>query len=492
MSRQIPRLFVTLLAVVLIGCTAAQLPPPATPTPVGQLKPAPTTAAPPGSLAASPSPIPNIGPGSRPTSVPSASHSPAAGGTVSPSPTASPSPMASPSPTTSPSPSFPLPAPSPSATPAQLAVQLSDPLQAAIEHQLALRRIPGLAAVVIFPDGSRWSGVAGEAAVNQHVPVTHETGFVVGSITKTFVTALVLQLAEEGVVDLDRPLRRWLPDYPRAGRITLRHLLSHTSGVFNYFEHPLYESRVFGQPRRLWTPDEILSEFEREPYFAPGSGFHYSNTGFVLLGMVVEQATGSSLGIELERRFFRPLGLDDTHFQGEGPPPGATATGYLRTSAGHREISDGSDYRPTRSAASVAWAAGGIVATAEDIATWASALYGGQLLEPNSQTELTDYAYSPYARGTYALGTRTRVLDGARMFGHTGSLRGYMAAMWHFPAEELTVVVLTNVGRIDGNRVADSLATVALPALRSGVSTPPPASPSIPPTGPSEGERYGP
>jgi D-alanyl-D-alanine carboxypeptidase len=299
------------------------------------------------------------------------------------------------------------------------------------------------------------------ATINPQRQVEADTPFVVGSITKTFVTALILQLAEEGALDLDAPLARWLPDYPRARRITLRQLLSHTSGVFNYFEHPLYDPLVFGRPSHSWTPQEILDEFQREPYFRPGQGFHYSNTGFILLGLVAEQATGATLGEELSARFFEPLGLQQTYFQGDGPQAGA-ADGYLRTTNGHRRVSGESDYRPTTSAATVAWAAGGIVSTAEDIATWTSALYGGEVLASDSLAMLTDYAASPYPRGTYGLGTRTRQISGVRAFGHTGSLRGYMAATWYLPSEDVTVTVLTNLGRIDGNRVADSLAVIVL------------------------------
>ena len=444
MLRRPPRILIALLAALLAACMA---PPPApSPTTVGVVSPTP-----------SPSP--------------------------SPSPTASPSPSPSPTPSPSPSPS-PTPSPSPSPSPQSLALRLADQLQVTLDEQLTLRRIPGAAAVVTFPDGSSWSGVSGHASLNPAEPVTSDTGFVVGSITKTFVAALVLQLAEEGALELDRPLARWLPDYPRARRITLRQLLNHTSGVFNYFEHPLYESLVFGRPSHEWTPQEILDQFGRTPYFPPGSGFHYSNTGFVLLGLVVEEATGASLGEELRRRFFEPLALDHTHFQGDGAQAG-WARGYLRSPSGHRNVTGSSDFRPTASAASVAWAAGGIVSTAEDIARWAEALYGGDVLNPDSLSAMTDHQFSPYPLGTYGLGTRTHLVDGARAFGHTGSLRGYMATMWRFPAEEVTVVVLTNLGRFDGNRLADALVRLALPADSEPSPGPSPTPPTSPATSPA-------
>jgi D-alanyl-D-alanine carboxypeptidase len=166
----------------------------------------------------------------------------------------------------------------------------------------------------------------------------------------------------------------------------------------------------------------------------------------------------------MRTRLFGPLGLTRTYLQGDGPPPPSAAHGYLVGSNGPRLVSDGTNYRPTTSAATVAWAAGAIVARALDLARWADALYGGDLLEPASLVEMTDFSANPYSLSSYGLGTRTRFIGSHQVVGHTGSLRGYTAAMWHFPAEDITVVVLTNRGRIDANPIADELAKVALEA----------------------------
>jgi D-alanyl-D-alanine carboxypeptidase len=334
--------------------------------------------------------------------------------------------------------------------------ELGSALQTLLNKQRTSINIPGVTATVIFSDGSRWSGASGNAALSPKTAATARTPFVVGSITKTFVAALVMRLAEEGVLSLEDPLSKWLPAYPNAAKISLRQLLSHTSGVYNYFEHPDYNSLVFKRPTYNWQPQEILDTFKRAPYFAPGTGYHYSNTGYVLLGMVAEKAAGVGLGEQLRTRFWQPLGLARTSFQGDGPPPSAAAKGYLLKSTGFKEISDSTGYRPTRSAATVAWAAGSMVATADDIATWGRALYGGGVLQPASLTEMLDYGRYP-GGGQYGLGLRTRTLDGRRMFGHTGSLRGYVAAMWHLPAENTTVVVTTNRGRIVANEIVNAI-----------------------------------
>ncbi len=430
------------LLVALFAACAAPAP---APTPV------PPTVAPatPTAVAVSVFPTALAAASVAPTAVPTP---PATASPAAPSPTASAVAVPSTGPPTT-----------PGASPAPPSATTFERLEALLAAERDARGMPGIAAAVIFPDGTRWSDADGQADTQPARDATPDTPFVVGSITKTFVAATILQLVEEGVVSLDDRLEEWLPDYRGADAITLRQLLNHTSGVFNYFEHPRYNAAVFGAPEETWTPEEILSRFRHAPHFPVGQGYRYSNTGFILLGMVIEEETGNSLGEELRTRFFDPLGLDETYFQGDGPPPPVSAQGYLRRQAGLVEITDGTDYRPTTSAATVAWAAGGIVSSANDLATWARALYGGAVLGPATLHEMIGVDATPYAGGTYGLGTRTRTIDGAQAFGHLGSLRGFQAAMWHVPTENVTFVVLSNLGRADVNPTITRLASIALP-----------------------------
>jgi D-alanyl-D-alanine carboxypeptidase len=304
------------------------------------------------------------------------------------------------------------------------------------EHQ-------GTVGVVLLDPGS-----------DERLSIRGDEPFPSASMIKVPILYEVMARVEEGRLSLDDPLSRWLPGYPNGHRLSLRQLLSHTSGVFNYFEHPDYARLVFKRPTYKWAPTEILDTFARKPYFAPGAGFYYSNTNYVLLGLVAEAAGGAPLGAQLRSRFTQPLGLTRTFFQGEGPPPAASAKGYLKPS-GMKEISDNTGYRPTRSAATVAWAAGDGVSTADDVATWTRALFSGELLSTDSLAEMLDH--SRYPGGIYGLGVRTRVLDGRRMFGHTGSLRGYVSATWHLPAENTTIAVMTNRGRINAHTIGNVL-----------------------------------
>ncbi len=360
-------------------------------------------------------------------------------------------------------------------------------LHAVLDRAQEQRGIPGIAASVGFADGSRWAGGAGLADIAGGDEATPATRFAIGSITKTFVTALIMQLAEEAELTLDDRLARFLPDYPDASVITLRQLLSHRSGIYNYFENPAYNRQVFSQPKKAWSQQEILA-FVRKPYFKPGTGYHYSNTNFVLLGLVAEAVTGQPLAKEIRRRFLDPLDLRDTHFQGEEPLPGSgAALGYLLLRGGHQGLHDGSRIVPNTSAATVAWAAGAMSSTVGDMARWATALYGGAVLAPESLAAMLEFQ----PRDAYGLGTRLAGFELQRAWGHTGSLRGFTSAMWYLPDVQMTVAVSTNLGRINPNAIVARLVRASfqrlgIPVVPAPTPSPPPAAgPSVVPATPA-------
>jgi D-alanyl-D-alanine carboxypeptidase len=333
------------------------------------------------------------------------------------------------------------------------------------QRRIALN-IPGISAAIIFPDGSTWATALGVAEVSPARPATTSTPFVVGSVSKTFVAAAILQLIDEGALSLDDPLSNWLPSYPRATQITLRMLLTHTSGVFNLYESRRYTRLVVNGPHRTWTPQMVLNKLSGTPYCDPGACYHYSNTGFILLGLVIEAETGKSLGTVWRERFFTPLGMNTTYFMGDGPPPATSARGYRKTKSGNVAINDGSTYRPTESEGTVIWAAGGIVASAPDIARWGRALYGGDILSETSLARMTAFTFRPERQGGYyGMGTRMRKFGAYNMEGHTGTLRAFNAAMWYLPELDLTVVIETNRTGIDANALTDALLAVAVPAV---------------------------
>lgn len=345
-----------------------------------------------------------------------------------------------------------------SAAPARVDPELATKLQARLDRWRISHRAPGVAVAVRLPDGSRWIGTSGKRIVGREAkPVRPWTPFAVGSLTKTFMAALILQLREEGKLWLGSKLSTWVPDYPMAGQITVKMLLNHRSGVFDYFAHPRYEARVFGRPTHRWRTNQIL-QMSGPRYCAPGKCYRYSNTNYVLLAQIVRKVTGKTAARNIRQRFLGPLGLDETYFQGQEPIGRTPAHGYWARTTGWQGFADGSRFRPNTSGATVAHAAGAMVSSVRDISDWQDALLGGQVLQPRSLQLMLSF----HPQSGYGLGMRRASLDGRAAIGHGGSLRGFVALMYRLPREDLDVVVLTNLGRTNTQTLADKLTRVTL------------------------------
>jgi D-alanyl-D-alanine carboxypeptidase len=349
--------------------------------------------------------------------------------------------------------------------------------------------IPGAAVTVILADGRTWTGVAGDAVVATHTKVTPETPFAIASVTKTFTAALILRLADEGRLTIDDPLARWLPDYPSAARITLRMLLQQTSGIADFFQSPKFDAALNRAKRHVWTPDEVL-RFVGKPTFAPGNGWAYSNTNFVLLGLVAEHAGGAPWAEQVRREFFVPLGLTSTYVQGVGTPgvPPAHANQMFVGSGGRilpRDLSDGSTFVPFTAVATAAFSAGSIASTSSDLARWGRALYGGEVLTPVSQAEMLtfDPNIQRYAALAYGLGVSRVKIDGRFVaYGHTGALAGTRAAIRWLPKERVAVAVVFNRDLFRGDDLIRHLVAALYPRPQPDASPGASASPSPAPS----------
>jgi D-alanyl-D-alanine carboxypeptidase len=349
-------------------------------------------------------------------------------------------------------------------------------LTAATRRELQLRldgirtkyALPGISATIILSDGTSWVGTSGLADVAADVPVRPETAFAIASVSKTFTAALTLALAEEGRFAIDDRVRTWLPELDIDRRITIRQLLDHTSGLRDYFFHPRIDRRLLARPDRRWDEARALRYVGR-PYFKPGRGWHYSNTNYLVLGLLAERVTGRSLGEELRDRFFEPLGLRHTWYQPTDEPTGPVAHGYRLTGKGDRvravDLSDGSSMTPFTSVVTAAAGAGAIASNPTDLARWARALYGGEVLSGAALGEMIGDAvrteqYAPAVR--YGLGVQFVEVGGRAALGHSGRLLGARSVVRWLPAEQVAVAVLTNQSRTDPGIVARALLRIAL------------------------------
>ncbi len=325
-------------------------------------------------------------------------------------------------------------------------------LQRIIDNQVGRKRVAGLQVAVRLADGETWLGTAGQAEFGPDRALEDDDQLAIASVTKTFIAALILQLVEEGKLDLDATFGTYFRDAPRKDSVTIRQLLSHTSGIYNFWANPRYgeisqawwENPSAGGLKsrsHRWTYDEMM-KLVKGGDFKPGKDYEYSNTNYVILGKVAEAVGGKPLHKQLDQRFFKPLGLEDTIYQPAQKPRSDAAHGHWDWGAGYTDHTQDSAYVPFMAAVSVADAAGAMASTARDLSVWASALYGGEVLSPEMTREMTTFLQP----GWYGLGADVAVFAGHRGHGHRGGIRGYESSMWYFPAEGVSIVLLSNQG----------------------------------------------
>jgi D-alanyl-D-alanine carboxypeptidase len=267
----------------------------------------------------------------------------------------------------------------------------------------------------------------------------------VGSITKTFVATVVLQLAAEGKLSLDDSVERWVPDLvPNGEAITVRRLLNMTSGLFDYLNDgdPAVVNRLTAQPELILTPADLVGiSTAHPPRFAPGASWSYCNTCYILLGMVIERATGRPVATELRDRIFTPVGLRATTFETGPRIAGRHAHGY--DSLAGSKVQDLSELNQ-----SWAWTAGAIVSTADDVARFYRALLGGRLLRPDLlQAMKTTVHMGDAPRGYgYGFGIFAQPMGCGTSLGHTGGTPGYVSFAFSSAGAKRQAVILVNRG----------------------------------------------
>ena len=271
----------------------------------------------------------------------------------------------------------------------------------------------------------------------QHAPDARRE---IASLTKQFTAAAIMRLVEQGKVRLDDGISQYVPSFPLQGhRVTIRHLLTHTSGIHNYTAKPEW--------RAHWaedlTPDSIVGFVVRDTFdFAPGAKLQYSNTGYILLGMIIERVAGRSYGAFLDDEFFRPLRLSRTHYCEKNPTDPNVAKGYSTRNGALVPAEYLSLTHP--------FAAGAICSTAADMARWEALFHRGQVLSPRSYQLMTSPTLlSSGARANYGFGLSIINMDVAglgsrRTIAHNGAINGYLTQQIYVPADSLAVVVLTN------------------------------------------------
>jgi D-alanyl-D-alanine carboxypeptidase len=325
-------------------------------------------------------------------------------------------------------------------------------LDVAVNQAMTAAGVPGAIVGIWGPDGDyvRAFGVADKTT---RAPMKADFYSRIGSVTKTFTVTAILQLADQGKLGLDDSIAEFIDGVPLGNRITLRQLARMQSGLVNYTETPEFQNAMFADPRRPFTPHELIDfAFTQPNKFPPGEGFEYCNTNTVLLGMVVQKVSGQPLNSYIQDHILAPLGMSHTSFPTTNAFPDPHAQGYTKQTADGKEAV-ATDWDP-----SWAWAAGAMISTLDDMRIWAPALAIGKLLTPQMQQQRLQTVGSPgmppqdgYGLGIFNLGG---------WIGHNGSLPGYQSVVVYLPQKQTSLVILTNTD-IDyqGGEPSTTLAT---------------------------------
>ncbi len=347
---------------------------------------------------------------------------------------------------------------------ALLPAQLPDAVDSFIENELHEQRIPGLALCVVS-DGKliRAQGY-GLANLELKVPVRPETLFQTGSVGKQFTAAAIMMLVEEGKISLDDPISKYLIGTPSAwGGITVRHLLTHTSGIPDYISDDNTKSGALISLRADYTEGQLLQKFiTLQPSFRPGEKWSYSNTGYALLGFIIHKVTGMFYGDFLQLRIFKPLGMSSTRIISEADIIPNRSAGYELVQG---EIKNQKWVSPSLNTT----ADGALYTNVLDMAKWDAALYTETLLNKSSLAQIwTPVTLNNGKRYPYGFGWDVTQQNGHRLLEHDGAWQGFTTHISRYLDDRLTVVVLINLDsdNADADKIASGVASLYIPALK--------------------------
>jgi len=352
---------------------------------------------------------------------------------------------------------------------------LQSRLQARVDELLEKGGYPGLTAAIALPDGQVLTAAAGWADPKTRTPMKPSHRMLAGSVGKTFVAAVILQAIDEGVLDLDTKIERWLGGetwfgrLPNAHSLTLRLLLSHRSGIPDRTDEEQFRKAITTQLTKRWTPRELIQwALDKKPAFAAGAKYLYSDMNYIVAGLVFETATGRRLFDEVSRRIVRPFGLDQTAPTEtdalENVIPGELDPRVLRIEGlsirdGHLVYNAQSEY-----------AGGGMISTSRDLARWAKLLWEGKVFSRATLDQMLDA--KPAEKGlNYGLGVGVAQSEAGPVYLHDGWIPGYRTAMMYFPNYKIAAAAQMNadplkrfkvpfdncVGRIAGVALKDLL-----------------------------------
>jgi CubicO group peptidase (beta-lactamase class C family) len=330
-------------------------------------------------------------------------------------------------------------------------------IDALAARSLAAPGAAGLSVAVARADTIILNKGYGKADLEHDVPTTSASPFRIASVTKQFTAAAILHLAEQGKLALDDNITRYV-DYPTHGKaVTIRHLLTHTSGIKSYTDVPGF----FDTVARDLPPEKVLDAVrELPPDFEPGTKWEYSNTGYHLLGMIIEKVSGVPFATYMQDEFFTPLKLTNTRYDVTSDLIPGRARGY--------GVIDSKPVNASYISMTIPYSSGGLLSTAGDLIRWELALMGGKVISPESYRQMTTPTKLPDGSATrYGFGLFLSDVDGHPNFMHEGGIPGFNSILVYFPNEKLSIAVLSNSPAASAGLLAAQIAREAFATKES-------------------------
>ncbi len=322
-------------------------------------------------------------------------------------------------------------------------------LQNILDQELKTCEGMGVSAAIIFPTQEVWVGTSGMSDPLNSELIQPNTLFYIGSINKNFIAALILGLVEQRKLSLEDKIHNWLPSYRNINsEITIRQLLNHTSGIFDYVEHPdSYDRKKLASfdLTKVWTPEEIITTLLKKPYFPPGQGWHYSSTNYLLLMMIIESITHSTIFHEIRNRFLDPLGLSSIFFDYHEKISPEFPIAHNWFDLNQNGTLDDLMTEPREAIAT--WAYGEMYSNAIDLVKWFDCLFRGRVINKYSLEEMLTFYYPTPGEDWmdgYGLGIGEGSFGKLKYWLHTGSIFGYTSAVVHLPSFHLSMAILGN------------------------------------------------
>jgi len=331
-------------------------------------------------------------------------------------------------------------------------------LQQILDNKVNELNISGIQASIRIND-SYWQSTSGSIEKNSNVALLNHHILRIGSVTKIFTAAIILKLYELEKIGLDDRINKWLPEYPNANLVTIRQLLNHSSGIYNYTENFWIGIQTALFSRKKWNPNTLLESTYKKPfYFNPGEGYYYSNTNYLILGLIIEKITGDPLAKVYRDYIFTTYKLNNTFFVPYEETPENLISGYDRDVIPfgiHKVVPKETSF------ATLGFSAGAIVSTADDLRKWIDSLLKSFFQSESTLIEMMNYLEAEdqdvHRQIGYALGLRVLDIDGDIIYGHTGTIPGFGAAVFYCPVKNYSIALGSNVSLFDQISVLEDL-----------------------------------